>query len=147
MYSKSLSNEVAFRTAPQLTGPWSSEAQLFVADPGDGGGVVYDAHVHPELSEQGDSVQYVTYSRGNGTVFGDECSGEGRLPVMRSEAEALPLISCPPLDRARVLQLENPSLQLRRRAYVCPPDVVGSVSGEGSEVTQGWRVSRRFVLA
>ncbi len=36
------------------------------------GGMTYDALPHPELAEQGGRVQYVTYSRGNGTLFGSE---------------------------------------------------------------------------
>jgi hypothetical protein len=72
VYSKPLSNQVAYRTAPALTGPWSDEGTLFIADMGDAGGTAYDAYVHPELGEQNGKVQYVTYSRSNGTPFGDE---------------------------------------------------------------------------
>jgi len=73
VYSEPLSNQVVFRTAPALTGPWSQEGNLFVATYQDGnGGTAYDAVVHPELAEQGGKVQYVTYSRPNGTEFGDE---------------------------------------------------------------------------
>jgi hypothetical protein len=72
VYSKVFSNQVVFRTAPALTGPWSGEGNLFVADDGDGGGTAYDTHVHPELAEQGGRIQYLTYSRPNGTLFGDD---------------------------------------------------------------------------
>jgi len=72
VYSKPLSSAVVFRTAPALTGPWSDEGLLFVASTGDSGATAYDAHVHPELAQQGGRVQYVTYSRPNGTEFGDE---------------------------------------------------------------------------
>jgi hypothetical protein len=72
VYSEPLSNQVAFRTAPALTGPWSGEGTLLTANTGDSGATAYDAHIHPELAEQGGKVQYVTYSRPNGTEFGDE---------------------------------------------------------------------------
>jgi hypothetical protein len=72
VYSAPLSNDVSYRTAPALTGPWSGEGRLFEANQGDAGGTTYDAYIHPELSEQGGKVQYVTYSRGNGTAFGSE---------------------------------------------------------------------------
>jgi hypothetical protein len=72
VYSEPFSNQVAYRTAPALTGPWSREGTLFIADMSDAGGTAYDAYIHPELSEEGGRVQYVTYSRGNGTPFGDE---------------------------------------------------------------------------
>ena len=72
VYSEPFSNDVGYRTAPQLTGPWSGEATLFTATSGPGGGTAYDAYPHPELAEQDGQVQYVTYSRSNGTEFGDD---------------------------------------------------------------------------
>jgi len=72
VYSKPFSNEVAYRTAPDLTGPWSDEGSLFTADMGSSGGTAYDAYAHPELAEDGGRVLYVTYSRSTGNLFGSE---------------------------------------------------------------------------
>jgi hypothetical protein len=73
VYSEPLSSQVAFRTAPALTGPWSPAEKLFMARyESPDGGAAYDAIVHPELAEQGGRVEYVTYSRPNGTPLGDE---------------------------------------------------------------------------
>jgi hypothetical protein len=70
-YAEPLSNDVVMRTAPDLTGPWSDAALLFVADKPDGS--AYDANVHRELEEQGGKVMYVTFSRSNGQGwFGSE---------------------------------------------------------------------------
>jgi hypothetical protein len=66
IYSSQLSNQVVYRTAPQLTGPWSPSGNLFVADQKGNGGYTYDALPHPELAEQGGKIQYVTFSRGTG---------------------------------------------------------------------------------
>ena len=74
IYSKIVSNEVAYRTAPSLTGPWSSEETLFVADQKHPEGVTYDAYVQPDYSEEDGRVLYVTYSRSIGTWFGSELS-------------------------------------------------------------------------
>jgi len=75
IYSSRLSNDVVLRTAPALTGPWSAETRLFVADHGSAGGdgTVYDAVPHAELSEDGGRVLYVSHSRPNGNGwFGAE---------------------------------------------------------------------------
>jgi hypothetical protein len=72
IYAQDFSNQVVVRTAPALTGPWSAEENLFVADRKGTGGNTYDALPHPELAEEGGRIQYVTFSRSNGTVFGSE---------------------------------------------------------------------------
>jgi len=71
VYAAPLGNQVVFRTAPALTGPWSDQGNLFTAQHGDAGGWTYDALPHPELFEQNGQVLYVTYSRPT-SVFGSE---------------------------------------------------------------------------
>ncbi|MFO0612957.1 MAG: DUF4185 domain-containing protein [Polyangiaceae bacterium] len=71
IYAEPLSNDVVLRTAPELSGPWSDAALLFVANKPDGS--AYDANVHRELEEDGGRVMYVTFSRSNGQGwFGSE---------------------------------------------------------------------------
>jgi hypothetical protein len=72
IYSVPFSNDVAYRTAPQLTGPWSDQSKLFTADVAGAKNNAYDAHIHPELSDGTGTELFVTYSRSNGTLFGDE---------------------------------------------------------------------------
>jgi hypothetical protein len=73
VYSASVSNNVNYRTAPAITGPWSDESLLFVADHNaDDGGWTYDATVQPDYSENDGQIVYVTYSRPNGNPFGSE---------------------------------------------------------------------------
>jgi hypothetical protein len=73
IYAQTLSNQVVYRTAPDLTGRWSDEGNLFVADRKDAGGTTYDAVVHPELAEDNGRIQYVTFSRPNGVgIFNSE---------------------------------------------------------------------------
>jgi hypothetical protein len=72
IYAQTLSNQIVFRTAPQIMGPWSGEGDLFVADRSDAGGTTYDALVHPELSEDDGRVQYVTFSRPTAGWFNSE---------------------------------------------------------------------------
>jgi hypothetical protein len=64
VYAQPLSNNVVIRTAPSLTGPWSDESLLFVADKP--GGDAYDAAPHPEYEEEEGKILYVTFSRSNG---------------------------------------------------------------------------------
>lgn len=70
IYSKPLSNDVAYRSAPALTGPWTDAATLFVAQRASGS--TYDAYVQPDFSEDGGRVLYVTFSRPTGGWFGSE---------------------------------------------------------------------------
>lgn len=71
IYAEPLSNDVVMRTAPEITGPWSDPALLFVADKPEG--AAYDANVHREYQEQDGKVMYVTFSRSNGKGwFGSE---------------------------------------------------------------------------
>jgi hypothetical protein len=73
IYSAPISNDVVIRTAPALEGPWSAESRLFVADRKGHDGWTYDAYAHPEHSEQGGRVLYVTYTRPTGVGwFGSE---------------------------------------------------------------------------
>jgi hypothetical protein len=72
IYAEPLSDQVVVRTAQDITGPWSATGNLFTADRKGTGGNTYDALPHPELAEQTGRVQYVTFSRSNGTFFGSE---------------------------------------------------------------------------
>ena len=68
IYATPESNEVDYRTAPALTGPWSDGVQLFVAsDPNP----TYDAYVQPDYAEAGGRTLYVTFSRST-SEFGSE---------------------------------------------------------------------------
>ena len=71
IYSRPLSNVVVFRTAPSLTGPWSDEGNLFAPDLKGSNGPTYDARPHPEFSQSGGRILYVTFSRSTG-VFSSE---------------------------------------------------------------------------
>jgi len=73
VYSEPLGNDVMLRTAPALTGPWSSELVLFTAERVEGDCCVYDAILHPEYDGQGGKVLYVSHSRPTGaSMFGAE---------------------------------------------------------------------------
>jgi hypothetical protein len=73
IYSSPLSNDVMLRTAPAQAGPWSDELHLFTADREGQGGTSYDAAPHPEFSDSGGQVLYLSYSRPNGNgLFGAE---------------------------------------------------------------------------
>ncbi|HET9402275.1 MAG TPA: hypothetical protein VFO34_15130 [Candidatus Acidoferrales bacterium] len=51
------------RTAPAPEGPWSDELKIFQAARPQDGTNVYDAQAHPEYSEDGSRVMFITYSR------------------------------------------------------------------------------------
>jgi hypothetical protein len=62
VYSVRVSDDVAYRTAPAITGPWSDATHLFTAKhKANDGGWTYDALAQPDYS--GDAVLYVTHSR------------------------------------------------------------------------------------
>jgi hypothetical protein len=67
-YTLPLDNQVVARTAPALTGPWSEEAELFVADRRGQDGWTYDAFPHPEL---GQAPLFFSFTRPTG-VFSSE---------------------------------------------------------------------------
>ena len=69
VYSPPLGDGVYARTAPELTGPWSDETQLYKVD----GDSPYDATHHAELSEDGGRIETITWSRSTGEGwFGTE---------------------------------------------------------------------------
>ncbi len=71
IYSPSLSADIVARAAPALTGPWSKETVLYTPDGADED--PYDAVHHPELSEDGGRVEYLSWSRSTGEGwFGTE---------------------------------------------------------------------------
>lgn len=73
VYSEPLSDDVSYRTAPALTGPWSDAGRLFVADhKQNDGGWTYDSLVQPDYQQDSGQTIYVTYSRPTGTPFGSE---------------------------------------------------------------------------
>lgn len=71
VYSQPVSNQVAMRTAPALTGPWSGAKLLFVADRKTSEGWVYDAVQHAELADEGGKIIYVSHSRPTGEGWFD----------------------------------------------------------------------------
>lgn len=77
VYSRPLGNDVVMRTAPALTGPWSDEGLLFVANRGTASGWTYDAVAHAELSGDGGRILYVTYSQPTGVTW-----FSGRFPLV-----------------------------------------------------------------
>jgi hypothetical protein len=73
IYSGIFSNDVLIRTAPALTGPWSDEGTLVVADRKGQSGTSYDAQPHAEYARDGGRVIFVTYTRPTGEGwFGSE---------------------------------------------------------------------------
>ena len=71
VYSQPADNQVAMRTAPALTGPWSGARLLFTADRKTSEGWVYDAIQHAELAADGGKVIYVSHSRPTGEGWFD----------------------------------------------------------------------------
>jgi Domain of unknown function (DUF4185) len=65
IYSAIFSQNVMFRTAPNLEGPWSGEGVLFVAEQPVAGNV-YDARQHSEYDMNGGQAIFVSYSRATG---------------------------------------------------------------------------------
>jgi hypothetical protein len=64
VYSQPMETRVVLRTAPAPEGPWSDPVDVFVAEEAvSSTGWVYDALAHPEFSEEGGRVIYITYSR------------------------------------------------------------------------------------
>ena len=64
IYSQPLETRVVLRTAPAPEGPWSDPIDVFEAEEAvSSTGWVYDALAHPEFSEDGGRVIYITYSR------------------------------------------------------------------------------------
>jgi hypothetical protein len=72
VYSNAFSNDVSYRTAPALTGPWSDDALLFVAK---NQNTTYDAYVQPDYFTDSGRTIYVTFSRSTG-VFSSEIAIE-----------------------------------------------------------------------
>jgi len=62
VYSKPLSNDVAFRTAPSPEGPWSEEVIAFTAKSSHDGGTPYSGLAHAEYAH--DNYEYFSYHRG-----------------------------------------------------------------------------------
>jgi hypothetical protein len=69
VYAPPFDHRIVARTAPELTGPWSDEATLYVTPEEHS---AYDAVHHAEDEEDGGRVQYITYSRPTGGWFGSE---------------------------------------------------------------------------
>lgn len=70
VYSPPLDDGIYARTAPELTGPWSSRTKLYTVESEH---TPYDAVHHAELSEGGGRVEYITWSRPTGEGwFGTE---------------------------------------------------------------------------
>ena len=71
-YARPLGNEVVARTASSLTGPWSDEVLLFVADRRGHDGWTYDAYPHPELGPAGGKSLFFGYTRPTNGLFASE---------------------------------------------------------------------------
>jgi hypothetical protein len=69
VYAPPFDHRIVARTAPELTGPWSDEATLYVAPEEH---APYDAVHHAEYEEERGRVQYITYSRPTSGWFGSE---------------------------------------------------------------------------
>jgi len=68
IYSAPLSKEIHLRSAPQLTGPWSSPILLTNAlSSANTNGWVYDGMSHAQFDEQDGKIIYLTYTRDPGT--------------------------------------------------------------------------------
>lgn len=66
IYSGIFSNNVYYRAAKHLWGPWSNETLLFVGQQGQDGTIDYAALAHPEFEENNGLTQYVTYVQTTG---------------------------------------------------------------------------------
>lgn len=66
IYSGIFSNNVYYRAAKHLWGPWSAETLLFVGQQGESGTIDYAALAHPEFEENNGLTQYVTYVQTTG---------------------------------------------------------------------------------
>ena len=70
VYSKPSNNAVVYRVAENPWGPWSNEQSMFTASQGAGTGVSYAAMAHSEFAENNGLVQYVSYVRNDGGLYG-----------------------------------------------------------------------------
>jgi len=66
VYSQPLNDDVMYRVAPALEGPWSDDALLFEGRPGQVGTFDYFGLAHPEYEEGNGRTEYVTYVRTTG---------------------------------------------------------------------------------
>jgi hypothetical protein len=66
IYSGVYNNNVFYRVANHPWGPWSDQALLFTAVPGEQGTVDYAALAHPEFEENDGLSEYVTYVQTTG---------------------------------------------------------------------------------
>ena len=65
------SDDVVMRTAPLLTGPWTSAATVIHTLPPAAGGMNYGAKEHAELATDGGRTLLVTYVRVTGSLSGE----------------------------------------------------------------------------
>lgn len=72
IYSPPFANEVRARSAPSLTGPWSSEVKLFDArPPGEAGKFAYCGLGHPEYARHDGRLEVVSYYRATAPWTGE----------------------------------------------------------------------------
>jgi hypothetical protein len=82
IYSEPMAATAMLRTATRPEGPWSAPIELFSVDaPENPYGWVYDFLAHPEFSEEGGRVIYITYSK-----KADETHSELRLVAVELES-------------------------------------------------------------
>lgn len=84
VYSPPFDRDVHMRTAPELTGPWSRPVVIHTTRKRDDDNAAYDAVHHPEFSEEGGRIEYLTYSR---PIDGDERWFAAELALVRVELE------------------------------------------------------------
>jgi hypothetical protein len=71
VYSPPLDDRIAYRTAPELTGPWSDEATLLHTLQPEDDSYAYSGLAHAELQEEDGGVEYVSYYRALGAWHGE----------------------------------------------------------------------------
>ncbi|HEV7762925.1 MAG TPA: GDSL-type esterase/lipase family protein, partial [Acidimicrobiales bacterium] len=82
IYSQPGGNNMLYRVAYRLEGPWSAAGLLgYGIEPFSG--VDYPGYAHPELAEQNGKVQYLTYARAT-------AAGASELDLMRVQFGAIP---------------------------------------------------------
>ncbi len=81
-YNRPLDDRVYLRTAAELTGPWSADEAVFMAEPSHDGDAAYGAMLHPEYDRDGGAYVYLSYFRSP-----DEWEGELQLVELELAAE------------------------------------------------------------
>ncbi|MFH1463950.1 MAG: DUF4185 domain-containing protein [Pseudomonadota bacterium] len=81
LYNRPMDDRVYLRSAPALTGPWSRDEAVFVAEPSWDGAAAYGAMAHPELDRGDGRFIYLTY-------FRSPADWEGEIRLVELELSA-----------------------------------------------------------